>query len=271
MRLIQVLLITLFLAGCGKSINKILKSPDPEYKLRMAEKYYVEKKYNKAQTLFEDVMPYFKTRPEFPDIYYKYAYCAYNQKDYLNAENLFKTFLEIFPNNAKAEEMDFMRAYSYYKQSPKPELDQTNTIKTMGLMQIFINTHPGSERNKEASAIIDICRQKLETKDYKGAKLYYDMGQFRASAVSFTSLLNNYPESSKGDEYKLMIIRSYFRYAELSVEAKKMERFEKVVTECHDFVDRYPDSKLRKEAESFLDISQNNIKNIKNEQTKTTT
>lgn len=268
MRLIPVLLISILLASCGgKSINKILKSPDPEYKLRMAEKYYVEKKYNKAQMLFEDVMPFFKTRPEFPDIYYKYAYCAYNQKDYLNAENLFKTFLEIFPNNVKAEEMDYMRAYSYYKQSPKAELDQTNTIKTMGLMQIFINTHPGSERNKDASAIIDICRLKLETKDYKGAQLYYDMGQFRAAAVSFSSLLNNYPESPKGDEYKLMIIRSYFRYAELSVETKKMERFEKVITECHEFVDRYPDSKLRKEAENFLDISQNNIKSIKNEQT----
>ncbi len=63
-------------------MTKILKSPDPEYKLRVAEKYFVDKKYNKAQILYEDVMPYYKTRPEFQDIYYKYAYCAYNQMDY---------------------------------------------------------------------------------------------------------------------------------------------------------------------------------------------
>ena len=67
----------------------------------MAEKYYVQKKYNKAQMFYEDVMPYYKTRTEFQDIYYKYAYCAYNQSDYLNAENLFKSFLEIFPNSVK--------------------------------------------------------------------------------------------------------------------------------------------------------------------------
>ena len=269
MRFIPVLLAAFFLASCGKSINKILKSPDPEYKLRIAEKYYVQKKYNKAQVLYEDVMPFYKTRPEFQDVYYKYAYCAYNQADYLNAENLFKTFLEIFPNSPKAEEMDYMRAYSYFKQSPKAELDQTNTIKAMGMMQVFINTHPGSVKNKEASEIIDICRAKLEVKDYKSAKLYFDMGQFRAAGVAFTALLNGYPEAAKADEYKLMIIKSYFRYAELSIEEKKTERFEKVIDECEDFVDRFPESKLRKDVDDYLNLSQTNIKNLRNEQVKT--
>ena len=269
MRIIPVLIAAIFLSSCGKSINKVLKSPDAEYKLRVAEKYFVQKKYSKAQVLYEDVMPFYKTRAEFQDIYYKYAYCAYNQEDYLNAENLFKTFLEIFPNSPKAEEMDYMRAYSYFKQSPKPELDQTNTIKAMGMMQVFINTHPGSARNKEASEIIDICRAKLEIKDYKSAKLYFDMGQFRAAGVAFTTLLNGYPESGKGDEYKLMIIKSYFRFAEMSIEIKKTERFEKVINECEDFVDRFPESKLRKEAEDYLNLSQTNIKNLRNEQVKT--
>jgi outer membrane protein assembly factor BamD len=269
MRFIPVLIAAIFLFSCGKSINKVLKSPDPEYKLRVAEKYFVQKKYSKAQVLYEDVMPFYKTRSEFQDIYYKYAYCAYNQSDYMNAENLFKTFLEIFPNSPKAEEMDFMRAYSYYKQSPKPELDQTNTIKAMGMMQVFINTHPGSARNKEAADIIDVCRGKLEIKDYKSARLYFDMGQFRAAGVAFTTLLNGYPESAKADEYKLMVIKSYFRFAEMSIEERKPERFEKVINEVNDFVDRFPDSKLRKEAEDYMNLSQTNIKNLRNEQAKT--
>src|SRR5688572_7817317 len=242
MRFVPVFIALFLLFGCGKGINKVLKNPDPEYKLRMAEKYFVQKKYSKAQVLYEDIMPFYKTRPEFQDIYYKYAYCAYNQADYLNAENLFKTYLEIFPNSPNAEEMDFMRAYSYYKQSPKPELDQTNTIKAMGMMQVFINTHPGSERNKQAAEIIDICRAKLEIKEYKGAKLYYDMGQYRAAGVAFATLLNEYPESDKADEYKLMVIKAYFQYAGLSIEEKKYERYEKVIDECEDFVDRFPEN-----------------------------
>ena len=269
MRFLPVLALALLLAGCHKSMTKILKNPDPEYKLRIAEQFFVKKKYNKAQVVYEDIMPFFKTRPEFPDVYYKYAYCAYYQSDFLNAENLFKTFLEIFPNSNRSEEVDYMRAYCYYRQSPKPELDQTNTIKAIGMLQTFINTHPGSARNKEAQEIIDVCRGKLETKDFKSAQLYFDMGQFRAAGVAFSALLNAFPESPRADEYKLMIIRSYYRYAEMSVEEKKAERFEQVIDECQDFVDRFPESKLRKEVEGFQHQSQNQIKKQSNEQVKT--
>lgn len=282
MRYSWIVILGLLLSSCGgsksaakrnaasqKSISKILKSTDPAYKLRMAEQFFVKKKYNKAQLLYEDIMPYYKVEKEFEDIYYKYAYCAYNQNDFMNAENIFKTFLEIFPNSLKAEEVDYMRAYCYYRQSPKPELDQTSTIKTMGMMQTFINTHPGSVRNKEAWEIIEQCRAKLETKDYKGAQLYYDMGQFRAAGVAFSTLLNDFPESARADEYKLMIIKSYYRFAEMSIEDKKAERFEQVVNECHEFTDRFPDSKLKKEVDEFLNLSQKNLKATNNEQVKT--
>lgn len=270
MKFYVVLILTIFVVSCG-GINKVLKNKDPQYKLRMAEQYYAKKKYNFAQQIYEDIMPYFRGAPEFEDIYYKYAYTAYYQRDFSNAENLFKTFLEIYPNSTKAEEVDYMRAYTYYKQSPKPALDQTNTIKAMGMMQTFINTHPGSARNKEASDIIDICRKKLEIKDHNAARLYYDLGQFRAAAVSFSALLNSYPDSEKSDEYKMMVIKSYYRFAELSVEDKKAERFEKVVEECNDFIDRFPQSQFSKEVHQFLTQSQNNLKTYTNEPSKTST
>lgn len=283
MRYIGILFISLLLIGCGnsrksaakkvnsskKSVGKILKSNDPAYKLRMAEQFFVNKNYTKAQIIYEDVMPYYKVEKEFEDIYYKYAYCAYYQKDFLNAENIFKTYLEIFANSPRAEEVDYMRAYCFYRQSPKPELDQTSTLRTIGMMQTFINTHPGSARNKEAWEIIEICRGKLETKDFKAAQLYFDMGQFRAAGVAFSTLLQSFPESDKADEYKLMIIKSYYRFAEMSIEEKKAERFEQVITECHEFTDRFPESKLKKEVDDFLNLSQKNLKYTTNEQVKT--
>jgi outer membrane protein assembly factor BamD len=268
MRLFLLITIAGLLTSCS-GINKILKNKDPEYKLRMAEQYYVKKKYSLAQVLYEDVMPNFKGTPLFEDMYYKYAYCAYYQKDYLNAENLFKNFLDVFPNSTKSEELDYMRAYSYYKMSPKVALDQTNTMKAMGMLQTFINTHPNSPRNKEANELIDVCRAKLEEKEMLGAKLYFELGQFRAAGVAYSSLLNNFPDSEKADEYKLMVIRSYFKFAELSVDDKKAERYEQVVIECNDFVDRFPDSKLLKDVEKFISLSNTNIKNTINEQIKT--
>jgi len=254
--------------SCNK-YNKVTKSKDFEYKLKMADEYFAKKKYKIAQQLYEESFPVFKGTLKFEELYYKDAYCFYYMKQYADAENLFKGFLEVFPNSAKAEEVDYMRSYCFYKQSPKLELEQVNTIRAMGMMQTFINTHPGSERNKEASDIIDKCREKLEKKEYRAAELYYNMGQYRAAAIAFTNLTNNYPESVRGEEYKLKTVKSYYKFAKLSIIDKQIERYEKVTEEYQDFVDRYPDSKLLKEAESFSNQSINHIKDIKNEQTQT--
>lgn len=261
----------LFLLVSCNSLNKVLKNPDPAYKLRMAEQYYAKKKYAQAQQIYEDVIPYYRGKPEFEDIYYKWAYTAYYQKDYLNAENLFKNYLDVYPNGTRSEEIDYMRAYTFFKQSPKAELDQTSTLKAIGMFQTFINTHPGSAKNKDATDIIDKLRLKLEVKDRKAAQLYYDIGQFRAAAVAFNTMLNQYADTENADQYKLMAIKSYYRFAELSVEDKKAERFGKVIEEAADFMDRFPESPLANEVKEFVTRSQNNLKIYTNEPAKTST
>lgn len=264
---VRVFLVSMLFTSCASKMGKVLKSKDNEYKLKMAEQFYAQKKYNQAQQVFEDIMPYFRGSAKYEDIFYKYSYCAYYQKDYLNAENLFKTYLDNFPNSARAEEIDYMHCYSFYKQSPKVDLDQTATSKTISLMQAFINTHPESSRNKEATEIIDDCRRKLEQKEYKSAQLYYDLSYYKAAAVAFATLIDDYPDSEKGDEYKLASIKAYYKYAEMSVPEKQEERFSKVVTECSDFSDRFPDSQLKTEVASYKTLSENNIKKLQNEQT----
>jgi outer membrane protein assembly factor BamD len=175
--------------------------------------------------------------------------------------------VETFPNSNNVEEADFMRAFSFYKQSPKAELDQTNTIRAMGQMQVFINTHPNSPKVAEATNIINESHAKLEAKDYKNAVLYYDMGYYKAAAIAFASLTDSYPDTRKGDEYKLVAIKAYFLYAQNSVLEKQPERFDKVVAECLDFTDRFPESKLIKSVDSYKTQSLNLI-NKKNEQIK---
>ncbi|GAB3008906.1 outer membrane protein assembly factor BamD [Niabella terrae] len=251
-------------------MNKILKSKDAAFKLKMADNFFENKKWAKAYMVYEDVMPYYKTTQQFQEIYYKYAYSAYNQKDYMNAENLFKSFLESFPNSPRNEEIEYMRAYTYYLQSPKAELDQTNTYKAMGALQTFINTHPQSVRIADANRLIDELRKKLEVKNLKAAELYYNLGEFQAAGVTYTTLLESYPESNAADQYKLMIVKSQFKYAELSVATKKVERFKQVIEEANDFIQRYPDSKLRKDVENYIVLSNSEIQKFtNNEQVKT--
>ena len=270
MKLALILLVPIFLlSACNNEYSKVLKSTDYEYKLKKADEYFAKNKFRYAEELYMELFPVFKGTEKLEELYYKYAYCSYNQKNYADAENLFKGFLGVFPNSPKAEEVAFMQAFAFYKQSPIPELEQTNTGKAIGMMQNFIITYPNSERVKEAAEIIAKGRQKLEQKEFNAANLYYNVGQYRAAGITFSSLINAYPESAKGDYYLLMAIKSYYEYAKLSIADKQQERYEKVVSEYFEFVDRYPDSKLLAEVENYNNLSKNNIKTIQNEQVKT--
>lgn len=253
------------LLSCSK-FSKIQKSKDVDYKLSKANEYYEKKQYSNASIIYEELFPALKGTEKFEELYYKYAYCFFYEKEYEHASSLFKGYLDFFPNNAKAEEVDFMHAYCFYKQSPKIELEQVNTVKALNMMQTFINTHPGSPKIKDANAVIDEGRAKLELKEARAAQLYYNLGQFRSSGLAFNILLNNYPESIKADTYKYMVVKSYYKFAKLSIVEKQIERFEKVTIEYSDFADRFPDSKLLKDAENYSNLSKNNIKAITNEQ-----
>jgi outer membrane protein assembly factor BamD len=252
------------LAGCSK-FSKIAKSKDNDYKLKMADMYYEQKKYAKAQILYTELFQVFKGGPEFENIYYKSSYCYYYQELYLEAESYFKGFLEVYPTSPKAEEMDFMYCMSYYKRSPKVELEQTNTAKTIGQFQSFINRHPNSPKIKEANDIIDECRLKLELKDARACELYYALGQYKAAAIAYNNLLNSFPESTHSEDYKLKAVKAYYSYAKNSIEEKQVERYEKVIEEYRDFSDRFPESKLGKKVLEYYNLSVNNIKALKNE------
>ena len=179
MRFLKISLVAavLFFAfsSCNK-FSKILKSKDVAYKLNMADSFYNQKKYRQAQVLYEELYPVYKGTDKFEELYYRDAYCFYYLKNYRDAENFFKGFLEVFPNSTKAEEVDFMHAMCFYKQVPKVDLDQTNTSKSIGVMQTFINTHPGSTRIAEATEIIDRSRARLEEKELRAADQYFKVG-----------------------------------------------------------------------------------------------
>ena len=260
-RIIVAIFVLFSLSSCTSKFQQILKNKDIDYKVKMAEKYFEAKKYRNAQQLFENVMPFVKGTPRYEELYVKFANAYYYDGDYDNAENLFKTFVEYFPNSPKREEVEFLRAYTYFKRSPKAELDQTTTNKAILTMQAFIDAHPTSPKVKEATEVIDASREKLELKDYKTATLYSDLGLYRAAAISYGLLSDNYPDSKNADKYKMLTVKAYYQFAENSFADKQKERYTKVIEECNDFVDRYSDSpllpevkKIKTQSDNFLNI-----------------
>ncbi len=95
------------------AFNKVLKSKDYNYKLKIADEYYAQKKYKNAEELYIELFSVFKGSDKFEELYYKYAYCSFYQKNYPDAENLFKGFLEVFPNSSTSRR-DCLYACLYF-------------------------------------------------------------------------------------------------------------------------------------------------------------
>src|ERR1043165_7017447 len=132
----------------------------------------------------------------------------------------FENFAITFPNSEFAEECAYMHAYCYYLDSPIYSLDQENTTKAINEFQLFINKHPQSTRVQKSNGIIDELRFKLETKDFSNARQYYDLGDYKASAVAFKNLIADYPSTRYKEEAMFLILKSNYLLAVNSVDKK---------------------------------------------------
>jgi outer membrane protein assembly factor BamD len=248
------LVLAISLVSC-RGYQKLLKSTDYELKYKKAIEYYEKKDYIKAQALFEELTSIYRGTQKAADVYYYYAYCYYNTHDNIMASYHFSIFSEMFPNSSKAEEAEYMSAYCYFLDSPPPALDQDNTLKAIELMQLFINKHPSSERVKDANTIIDKLRKKLEEKSFLNARLYYDLGDFKASIVALKNSLREFPDSHFREDLSFLLLKSHFLLATNSIIEKKAERYQNTIDQYITYTAEFPSSTNMKEAKRIYSES----------------
>ena len=240
----------LILISCG-DYNKIVKSNDYEFKYKKAIEYYEDGEYVRAGTLFQELVNIFRGTTRADQVYYYYAKSMMGQKDYLMASHYFKTLIKEFPGSEHAEESTFMVGYCSYLLSPKARLDQSVTNEAIDALQMYINLYPFSNKVEEANRLIAELNEKLEYKSYLNAKLYYDFENYKAAVVALSNSLKKFPDSGYREELMYMLLKSKYLLAMNSIIDKKEERLSNALDEYFAFIDEFPESKYRKEAEKF--------------------
>ncbi|MFH1296050.1 MAG: outer membrane protein assembly factor BamD [Bacteroidota bacterium] len=235
--------------------SKLLKNPDLDTKYQAAIVYFNEQDYSRALQLFDQMMGAIRATDKAEDLYYYYSYCYYHQKDYTLASYYFKRYYTSFPNSKRAEECLFMSAYCNYLNSPVYSLDQTSTTDAIKELQLFMNIYPKSKRIPECNDLIDKLRAKLELKDYKITKLYYRMGDYAAAITGFHNILKEFSETVHREEILFLVIKSYSKYAHLSVKEKQYERHTNTTLAFQDFYKEFPTSKFAGEAAELSEKS----------------
>jgi outer membrane protein assembly factor BamD len=258
--LFVLITLSVVFGSCSK-YQKYLKSSDYALKYEKGVEYYEKKDYYRAIGLFEELENMYKGSDKAEKIQFFMAYCYYNQGDQILAGYYFKNFAERYPLSVHREECEYMSAYCSYLNSPEPSLDQAYTYKAIEEMQMFLNKYPKSTRVAECNKIVDDLRSKLEIKSFKSARLYFDIGDYRAAIIAFKAGLIDFPDSPFREEIMFLTLKSAFLLAENSIISKKATRYQDTVDEYYAFTAEYPQSQYLKEAEKLFNDATKNLKN----------
>ncbi len=259
--LFPLLILLLFsFVSCSK-YQKLLKSTDNELKYESAMDYYEKNDYVRSLELFDLLQSAYRGTSKGEEISYRMAYCYYNLKDYNVASFYFKKHAETYPTSARAEECAYMNAYCYYLDSPRPSLDQSNTLLAIKEMQAFMDQYPASPRIAECNTLIDNLRHKLEDKDFSIAMLYLKMMDYQAAIVSFQNLLRKYPDTERGEDVLQKMVMANYEYAEKSIADKQKERYEAAIDSYNNLKYQYPESPYLKSLEPVLAKARKKIAN----------
>lgn len=259
------LLVAVLVASCAQDFNAVYKSSDYEYKYEFAKQCFAAGKYTQASSLLGDLVTTLKGTDRAEESLYMYAMSLYKGKDYEAASDAFKRCCTSYPKGTYTESAYFYAAESLYESSPEPRLDQTPTMAAIKGYQDFLDIYPRSVRKQAAQDRMLTLQDKLVTKEFYNARLYYNLGtyfgnclaggsNYEACIITSENALKDYPYMNRREDFALLIMQSKYYLAVHSVEEKRQERYQNAEDECYGFINEYPDSKNRDLAERYITV-----------------
>ena len=252
---------TVVLTACS-DYNRVLKSTDPHYKFEAAKEYFVRGHYNRAATLLNDVLPALRGTEAGQEALFMHGLATLRAKDYEAASTILRKYYTDYPKGYFAEQAKYYSGIALYNAVPEVKLDQTPTYEAVTELSQFVEHYPLSPLAQDARNKIFELQDQLIEKEWLSAKLYYDLGSyfgncstggsnFQACITTAENAIREYPYSKRREEFAWLIVRAKFDLANQSVVEKKQERLSNAIEEYQNFIDEYPESVYRQEAEQL--------------------
>lgn len=258
-------ILSLLLTSCAQEYNQVYKSTDYTYKYEYAKECFAKGKYSFAVPLLQDLVTIQKGTDNAQECLYMLAMAEYGLRDYQAASEAFKKYYQTYPNGDYAEMASFYIGQSLYEGTPEPRLDQTPTVAAIAAFQDYLDLYPNGKMKGTAQQRLFALQDKLIRKEYLNAKLYYNLGSYfgncgndggnnyEACIITAQNALNDFPYSSLREEFAILVMKGKYELAQMSVEEKKVQRYQDAEDECYGFINEYPDSKERSTAEKYIE------------------
>ena len=255
--------VALLMTSCVNEYNQITKSGDYTLKYEYAKQCYAQGKYSRAVPLLQELVTMKKGSTEGEECLYMLAMSEFGMKDYETASEYFKKYFSSYPKGRYAENAKYYVGESLFQNAPEPRLDQSTTMTAIAAFQEYLDIFPDAHLKSQATSRLYALQDLLVEKEYKSARLYFDLGtyfgnctnggnNYEACIVTAQNALKDYPYSNRREEFASLVMKSKYELAKMSVESKQLERYQDAEDECYGFINEYPDSKERANAEKMI-------------------
>lgn len=258
-KLSYLFLISIFIFTACKSSSLVKPGDSVEVAYQKGVAKYEEGKYGDAADIFETVTRIGRGSEYAQQAQYYLAESYFNMERYIIAESEYLRFITFYPRDPKREEVDFKKAISIYHQSPRYRLDQTATRRAIDEFQLFNSRYPNSEYVTQSAEKINELREKLSRKYFESAEFYSRTDQFKAATIYYDLVIDRYPESKWAETALLNQIETYNDYASNSILSKQVERYELAISSYEKYIQLFPQSSTRGQAESMRDRAEQGI------------
>ena len=223
---------------------------------------FEEEKYDDAAYGFDLVTRIGRGTNFSEDAQFYLAESYFFDRQYILAASEYERFISYYPQDEKRQQVEFKLALCFYEQSPRYRLDQTQTRRAIQLFRLFNNKYPDSELVVESAQKIDELRNKLARKSFEAGEFYLRTSRYVAASIYFDQVVDQYPESKWAEQSLLKQIETYITYADNSITEKQVERYTLAVDNYEKFIQLFPQSKNRGNAESMYSDAIKKIANV---------
>lgn len=243
-------------SSCKSQYDTLLSSNDVDTKYKAAFDYFNKGKYQKSAALFESMSVLTDGTERDDTVQYYWGLSNYRYKDYVTAEANFNRFVNNFPRSPFAEEARFLRIDCLYKSTYRYELDQAPTKVAIASINEYEKDYGSNLHKDDCDAMLKDLNGRLDRKAFEGARLYYNMEDYKAARVAFRNTLKDNSENIYREDILYYIAKSSYKYAQLSIASKQRDRYLTFMDDYLNFVSENPQSKYSKELKTLYNRAQ---------------
>ena len=252
---LMVLGVALVLNGC--SSEEVPPPPDADILFQQAMAKYKDGDYQEAYNDFRIITLQYQGSTFSDDAQFYMGECKFQRQEYILAAYEYDVLIRTMPTSEFVPNARFQKAMCYYHLSPRSYLDQQYTQKAIDEFQSFIEYHPTDARVPDAEAKINELNTKLAKKEYDSGIIYMKMQYYRAATVTFEFILEKYHDTSYAEPALLKKAESLY----------ERRKYSDALAAAALFLDKYPKSALRSDAESVRDDAQSKMVKEQRQQT----